>query len=120
MVQWGCEHCAVPHLEGGSIGGVPSDRSTRIHRRIQAAEKKRGKVSVEWLGKNRVKTKTSTVTSFAGIMLSLIPLVNAFMQDVVEPSGLIPEERACFELLSMLIGLLTLGSDASMTCMTKI
>ena len=70
---------------------------------------KYGKVSRTWLGPNRLSKKKRTLTSFAGVMLSLVPIVCCFLQEAVAPTGAIPEHVQCFCLLTKMLSCLQLG-----------
>jgi|AntRauTorckE5430_2_1112549.scaffolds.fasta_scaffold02022_2 hypothetical protein len=83
---------------------------------------KRGSVSASWLGKSRFKNKTRQLASFAGVMLTLVPLINAFLVDVVAPTpghG-IEQHIRCFHHLTMIIGILTLGPEYAMRHMERL
>ena len=72
---------------------------------------KHGKVSVEWLHKKRLNQKdTSSFSSYASTMLSLVPIVFAFLMDCVHTSehgaAHMQEHIRCYGLLASIIGLL--------------
>ena len=71
---------------------------------------KHGKVSAEWIHKNRFKTKDrAAFASYASVMLSLVPLVNAFFIDVVQSSGAaetFEPHIVCYGLLASILALL--------------
>ncbi len=69
-----------------------------------------GKVDATWLATKRMH-KNGTLASFAGIMLSLIPIIGCFMIDVVAPVGVLGDHVRCFVLLCHIVGLLKLGPD---------
>ena len=83
---------------------------------------KRGKVGANWLGPLRFKRKTRQLASFSGVMLTLVPLINAFLIDVVATTtdhGIEPHIR-CFNHLSVIISILQLGPDYAMHYMTRL
>jgi hypothetical protein len=80
---------------------------------------KRGKVSAAWVAQKNMKNKTKTVASFAGLMLSIVPLVNAFMQDIVEPTGVMQDECRCWALFTKMLGILSLGPHGAMQHLDK-
>ena len=82
--------------------------------------KKRGVVGPNWLGDRRVKTKLRTLASFAGIMLSMVPLICAFLEDVVEPEGMIAAHVQCFRHLTNIVAILALGADRAMDQMGRL
>lgn len=71
---------------------------------------KYGKVSVEWLHRNRLSQKDkSHFSSYAATMLSLVPLVFAFLMDNVHSSehgAPLQDHIRCYGLLSSILGLL--------------
>ena len=82
--------------------------------------KKRGTVSTAWLGDNRIKKKPRAVASFAGIMLTMVPLIRAFLEDVVAPMGMIEDHVQCFRHLTNIVAILALGSDHAMNHMGRL
>ena len=71
---------------------------------------KYGKVSVEWLNARRLSSKDHTkFASYASTMLTLVPIVLAFLLDVVATSGHaahLADHVKCYGLLASIIGLL--------------
>lgn len=69
-----------------------------------------GKVSVEWLNARRLSSKDHTkFASYASTMLTLVPIVLAFLLDVVATSGHaahLADHVKCYGLLASIIGLL--------------
>ena len=74
-----------------------------------------GKTDANWVSKNRLGKKKETLSSFAGIMLSLIPIIACFLQSLVsDASHPLYEHRLCLGLLCHIIGLLSLGPADAM------
>jgi hypothetical protein len=71
---------------------------------------KYGKVSTEWLNNRRLSSKDHTsFSSYASTMLTLVPIIFAFLVDVVATSGHaadLAEHVRCYGLLASIIGLL--------------
>ena len=84
--------------------------------------KKFGKVSTAWLDQARVKEET--LSSFASIMLTVIPILACFLTDCVQPhledGDALLDHISCFVLLSHIIGLLTMGADDAMQHMDEL
>ena len=74
-----------------------------------------GKVNPEWLKQKRLDTKDkSSFASYAGTMLSLVPLIFAFLVDDVMSSphvGDLVEHIRCFGLLASILSLLERPDD---------
>lgn len=70
---------------------------------------KHGKVNANWLGQQRFSRKKKTLSSFAGVMLSLVPIINCFLEDVLQATGALPEHVRCFGLLTKMLSLFQLG-----------
>lgn len=74
---------------------------------------KHGKVSPEWLKDSLLNNKDhSQFSSFASIMLTLVPLIYAFLMDVVHPSGHLQDDIRCYGLLTSIIALLQRADTA--------
>ena len=74
--------------------------------------KKHGKVHKTWLTDNRLHD--DTLSSFAAVVLCLVPVLLCFFTDVVKPLGLMDENILCFTMLFDIIGILCLGSEDAM------
>ena len=83
---------------------------------------KRGRVSATWLGPRRFKPKMRQLASFSGVMLSLVPLIDAFLVDVVAttPGHGIEQHIKCFHHLTLIIAILSLGPDNAMRHMDRL
>lgn len=71
--------------------------------------KQYGSVSPTWLDDARFGEKS--FTSFASYLLTLIPIIGAFLVDNVRPHNVIEDHIQCFLLLGMIVGLLSSGAD---------
>ncbi len=71
--------------------------------------KQHGKVSPTWLDDARFEG--DSFSSFASYLLTLIPIIGAFLVDNVRPHNVIEDHIECFLLLGMIIGLLSSGAD---------
>ena len=72
--------------------------------------KQHGKVSPTWLDEARFESD-SGFASFASYLLTLLPIVGAFLVDNVQPHNVMEEHIECFLLLVNIVGLLTSGAD---------
>lgn len=88
-----------------SIGITPQQVSEYIE--CFTLPHKYGKVSGEWLHKNRLNSKDhSEFSSYASTMMSLVPLVYAFLIDVVATSPTVHADHVrCYGLLSSILAL---------------
>ena len=75
---------------------------------------KRGRVGALWLNDRRMKNKKRTLASFAGVMLSLVQLMNCFLVDVVAGEHMIDDHIKCFQHLATIIAILALGPANAM------
>ena len=71
--------------------------------------KKYGKVSPSWLDNARMKDEY--LSSFASVLLSLMPIVHAFCIDCVVVHGVMSDHVECFGLMVSILGLLSSGAD---------
>ena len=77
--------------------------------------KKYGKVSSSWLHPTRLKD--DTLSSFASVMLSVVPIVAMFLVDCVQGqpgAETIEDHIACYLLLTNILGLLCMGAESAM------
>lgn len=70
-----------------------------------------GRVSATWFSANRVEP--DHLKCFASEMLSIVPLFNEFLADVVAPRGIMPRDCMCFTLLNQIVQLLRAGPSAA-------
>jgi len=73
-----------------------------------------GKVDTQWLARKRFGKKWDQFASFAGIMLTLIPLILAFLDEVIEPGHELEPHHQCFRLLSYIVGICFMGPHDAM------
>ena len=74
-----------------------------------------GKIDKEWLGKNRFGKKCTSLQSFSGVLLSIVPVLVCFLQDVCSPGCGLDEHKKCFISLALIIGICSqIGPDDAM------
>ena len=97
--------------------GIPTDLLQKFSLEI-VLPKQHGKVSPAWLDKERFKSEDGEAynfTSFASYMMSIVPIVLCFLEDIVMP--IVKEDMAwskhfrCWELLVDILGILSSGAD---------
>ena len=71
--------------------------------------KKYGTVSASWLDPKRFGD--DSLSSFASVMLTLVPIVSAFLIDFVAPENMIADHIECYRLLADILGLLSAGFE---------
>ena len=78
--------------------------------------KKHGAVDATWFSKSRISTNKMTISSFAGIMISMVPIMATFLTTQIPP--LVREAMAdhiqCFLYLYRIMQLIWLGPDDAM------
>ena len=72
-----------------------------------------GKLHAAWLNRNRFGKQFTSLGSFSGQMLTIVPILNAFCEDYATPRGLIPDMCRLFWLLNQILLILSLGSDGA-------
>jgi hypothetical protein len=78
---------------------------------VYTLPKNRGKLDIELFSEH--KLGGDNMRAFASEALTMIPLMNAFMQDVAKPLGILPDHIRSFELLTAIVDLLKLGPTAA-------
>jgi hypothetical protein len=73
-----------------------------------------GTTSKYWVSKKRLGKKRDILGSFAGVMLSLIPILTTFMVMTVADGDPLQDDRDCLVLLNLLAGALSLGPERAM------
>ena len=73
-----------------------------------------GKTSASWVSNKRLGKKKDSLGSFAGTMLSLIPILTTYMVMTVADGDPLQDHRDCLVLLNLLVGALTLGPEKAM------
>ncbi len=71
--------------------------------------KAHGKPRAEWFGKNRLKP--TTVTGFAGTVLSMVMIVECFLDVIVKPMGVCEHHADCFRLLVGIVAILSMDPE---------
>jgi len=74
--------------------------------------RKHGKVDTAWLAPRRLQD--DTLQSMAGALLTITPIILAFMHDHIAPHGMLGDHILCLETLVSIIGILCMGSDNAM------
>ena len=72
---------------------------------------KYGTVSPSWLAPARFDDKTREIHSFASYLLTLVPIIACFLQDIVLPHGVMQLHIDCWLMLNDIVGLLSSGAD---------
>ena len=67
--------------------------------------KRHGKIERKWLSKNRFGKKCACLSSFSGVLLTMIPILVCFLQDVVPCGSPLQEHKRCFVALAMIVGI---------------
>lgn len=75
--------------------------------------KSRGKVPRDWLTKNRIGEEQMRTPS-ASAHITMVSLLRCFLEDVVEPTGILLQHTQCFKLLSAIMDRLCAGADGAM------
>jgi hypothetical protein len=76
---------------------------------------KHGSVDKSWIARNRFGKKFAHLSSFAGLLLTLIPIVDCWLSQVVKPGHPLHDHAVCFKLLASIVGLCFLGPDDSVS-----
>jgi hypothetical protein len=69
-----------------------------------------GKITSSWLAKKQLNKEGDFLKSFAGTLLSLVPLVHAFLTDVITSPHALDDHVLCYLRLTQIIGLCQLGA----------
>lgn len=70
-----------------------------------------GKADGKWVARKRLGKKRDSLGSFAGIMLTLMPILSCFLDEVIDDSHPLHEKATCFKQLNQIIGILSFGPD---------
>ena len=73
-----------------------------------------GKVDPNWMARKRFGKHMDILSSFASIMLCLIPIIVAYLGEVINEGSEFYEHMQCFDLLSQIVGICFLGPDDSL------
>lgn len=73
---------------------------------------KYGKANREWLKDYRIKAKT--LSSFAGIVLTLVPMMYLFFLSFCQDDARLKKQFKCIELLHHICGIMATGTDKPM------
>ena len=69
-----------------------------------------GRVEPTWVAKKNINKEGDFLKSFAGTLLSLVPIMYAFLSDVIVPPHALDDHVLCYLRLTQIIGLCQLGS----------
>ena len=69
------------------------------------------RVSPTWLAERRFDNDNKSIHSFASYLLTLIPIIAAFLEDMVVPHGVFQEHARCFDLLLTIVLVLSSGAE---------
>ena len=70
-----------------------------------------GKVDGQWVSHKRLGKTKESLASFAGVMLSLMPILACFLEEVIDATHPLYEQSRCFILLNRIIGILSFGPE---------
>lgn len=73
--------------------------------------KTRGKVDIDWFSPSRIGA--DNLSTFASEQLNMIPILSAFLDEVVAPA--LPEHRRCFCLLALIVDIFGCGPTESLS-----
>jgi len=73
-----------------------------------------GKTNANWVSRKRLGKTKESLASFAGILLSLIPILACFMAELIGVDHPLYQDKLCFDLLNQIIGVLSTGPDKCM------
>lgn len=122
------DHCLRDWMHTFVSGGVAGTETARLVHALQGEgyttaqvtrymaqyvlPKRNGKVSKDWLGAGRILEDQMRLAS-ASDLLTIVPLLDEFMTEVVQPHGQLEEHRKCFAKLRIVLDLCCLGSEAA-------
>lgn len=70
-----------------------------------------GTVGDTWLSRKRFGKKFDGFASFAGIMLTIIPIIDVYLHEIISDTHALHAHRVCFKLLTTIVGICFLGPD---------
>ena len=76
--------------------------------------KQYGPIDRNWLSKKRLGTKAASLQSFAGVMLSLVPILASFASEVIVPGHALCDNMRCIWRLHLIIGICKMGPSMAM------
>ena len=74
-------------------------------------QKKYGKVQRTWIPDNRLKD--DNLSSFAGTILALVPIIVCVLKEMVAPLDILDRHVLCFSIMSEIIDILKLGAHTA-------
>ena len=74
--------------------------------------KVRGKVQADWFAEHRVCA--DHLRTFASEQLNMLPIIQAFLEDVVMPTGTLTDHITCFTMLHRIVQVFALGPLGAM------
>ena len=76
--------------------------------------RRHGAVQPHWISRKRLGKKWDQLTSFCGVLLSLLPIILCFLKDVFDETHELWPNVVCFEHLVDIIAIIMLGPDDAM------
>ena len=73
-----------------------------------------GKTSADWVSLNRLGKKREALSSFASIMLSLIPILACYLAELIDDEHPLVDHKRCWDLLETIMAVLSLGPELAM------
>jgi hypothetical protein len=73
-----------------------------------------GTTSATWVSQKRLGPRSQALKSFSGVMLTIIPIIAAFLVDTIAPTHELYEYAQCFWMLNCIVGILSFGPDGAM------
>jgi hypothetical protein len=76
--------------------------------------KQYGKVDRQWISKKRLGKNSLCLQSYAGVMLTIVPIIATFMTETIGAGHALHDHMRCMWLLHLIIGVLRLGPSMAM------
>ena len=127
------DHCLRDWMHTFVSNGVAGTETARLLRKLHeegylcedvmqymtahVLPKRMGKVGKEWLDASRISDDHMRLAS-ASDLLTIVPLLDEYMTEVVQPGGQLDAHRHCFAKLRLVLELCALGSEESASRVT--
>ena len=79
-----------------------------------------GKTSATWVSIKRLGKKRDALASFAIIMLSLIPILACYLEELIDDEHPLVEHKRCWHLLEVIVSVLSLGPELAMPHLARL